>query len=391
MDLKGCTVTQALHDSRRLIVWYEEEQPHGLERVRYCGRVTHYNPSLGLRVWFDGFSASEQEWVNEGDEWEWEDTGEQQIDESSMDDLLPRSETPTPPDFAAVRLKMLGTSGTVCAFRTSEKSTEPLANKPSSTKSLALHSCLSLPTTENSPRKFNKKARLLSSRVEGEPSGEQPTTQQQQSAVEQQRHLRQEPVPSPHVQPPEQRPQAEARAPNQQRAEHARDELRRESRRDLKRERRRGAHSALGGGDGVADGGAALDKRQSDTGPTRQDSAAETGAPSTHTRGAEPSKSAASRGKGGALLTARLKLHIGAAGVQLLLPAAGTHHALFSQLSQRAPPPPASLSEKVGTCALSGLPARYMDPLTGIRYGSLDAFKQLRAERARATVGGGEG
>ena len=43
----------------------------GPERVRYAGRVTHFDEQLGLRVWFDGSSASEQEWVNEADEWEW--------------------------------------------------------------------------------------------------------------------------------------------------------------------------------------------------------------------------------------------------------------------------------------------------------------------------------
>lgn len=35
---------------------------------------------------------------------------------------------------------------------------------------------------------------------------------------------------------------------------------------------------------------------------------------------------------------------------------------------------------KYGVCPISGLVARYRDPLTGVRYGSVHAFKQVREE-----------
>ena len=65
----------------------------------------------------------------------------------------------------------------------------------------------------------------------------------------------------------------------------------------------------------------------------------------------------------------------------LLLPEAVAERAIAA-MTQRAEAYPPEESAKYGICALSGLPARYRDPLTGTRYGSLAAFKQLRAQPA---------
>ena len=136
--LKGRDLQQVLSDGARLRVWYEEEGAHGPTRVCYDGMVTSYNPSLGLRVWFDGFSASEQEWVNEGDEWDWEEP----------------SNVPSPAaaDYTAVRLKMRSSAGTTQIFRLPSASPGVTVTSSSS---------LSLSSSESSPSKFNKKARLL--------------------------------------------------------------------------------------------------------------------------------------------------------------------------------------------------------------------------------------
>uniref|UniRef100_A0A7S0P4V8 Vps72/YL1 C-terminal domain-containing protein n=1 Tax=Calcidiscus leptoporus TaxID=127549 RepID=A0A7S0P4V8_9EUKA len=77
-----------------------------------------------------------------------------------------------------------------------------------------------------------------------------------------------------------------------------------------------------------------------------------------------------------------LKLRIDARGVQLLVPTSA-ESLLNGLLTRRTSPEPLpSEMEKYGQCAYSGLPARYRDPLTGMRYGSLEAFKQLRSEHA---------
>ena len=58
----------------------------------------------------------------------------------------------------------------------------------------------------------------------------------------------------------------------------------------------------------------------------------------------------------------------------------------MSGLTKRPNPYPDDVATKYGTCSLSGLPARYRDPLTGLRYGSLEAFKHLRSEHASAAA-----
>ncbi|KAG8462887.1 hypothetical protein KFE25_001660 [Diacronema lutheri] len=53
----------------RVVVWYEQEDGE----VKYHGTVTRLSGALGMRVWFDGHSYTEQEWVNQDDEWRFED------------------------------------------------------------------------------------------------------------------------------------------------------------------------------------------------------------------------------------------------------------------------------------------------------------------------------
>ena len=68
MDLKGRTPSDITHVNSRLRVWYEEDG----ERTCYTGTVTQCEPQgSGLRVWFDGSRANEQQWVEDEDEWEW--------------------------------------------------------------------------------------------------------------------------------------------------------------------------------------------------------------------------------------------------------------------------------------------------------------------------------
>ena len=52
----------------------------------------------------------------------------------------------------------------------------------------------------------------------------------------------------------------------------------------------------------------------------------------------------------------------------------------------REQPYPPGAAEKFGICALSGEVARYRDPLTGERYGTVAAFKALRERHADAAA-----
>ena len=55
---------------------------------------------------------------------------------------------------------------------------------------------------------------------------------------------------------------------------------------------------------------------------------------------------------------------------------------LRKSMRSAPPAPPPDLAAKYGVCAISGEFARYVDPLSGVRYGSLAAFAQLRRDRA---------
>ena len=79
----------------------------------------------------------------------------------------------------------------------------------------------------------------------------------------------------------------------------------------------------------------------------------------------------------------------GAPQVVLVLPEAVATRGLAA-MTQKLPEeyPPPDLAAKYGLCSYSGLPAKYRDPLTGLRYGSVEAFKELRAKHAGNAAGG---
>eukprot|EP00310_Coccolithus_braarudii_P021200 CAMPEP_0183351444 /NCGR_PEP_ID=MMETSP0164_2-20130417/24937_1 /TAXON_ID=221442 /ORGANISM="Coccolithus pelagicus ssp braarudi, Strain PLY182g" /LENGTH=347 /DNA_ID=CAMNT_0025523631 /DNA_START=106 /DNA_END=1149 /DNA_ORIENTATION=- len=344
MDLKGCTVKRALNDSRRLHVWYNEERDHGMERVRYAGRVTHFLPSLGLRVWFDGYSASEQEWVNEGDEWEWEEPIEP-VDAAPLpnEPLQPQQAMePVHADSAlslpavkyhAVRLRIRSERGD--SVQTVRLPADPLNGSVS-----AVRSSLSLSAHESSPRKFGKKARLLKC-IEEQQSADGGIVGLEASQAE----------PSADAGPHTLMPPAASVGT---------------------------AKSQLS--IGAVSRSSALTGKRSGPGESAVRGAQCTSAQVERGRPAKQTKQAKQAPP------ATLKLRVGAGGVQLLVPAVakGSLDGLFTRVT--SPEPPLSEAQKYGLCPLSGLPARYHDPLTGQRYGSLDAFKSLRVEHTPAVT-----
>lgn len=60
----------------RIRVWYKEDDI----KVEYRGTVTRVDAKVGMRVWFDACSYLEQEWVNNDDEWRFEDEDIQDLD-----------------------------------------------------------------------------------------------------------------------------------------------------------------------------------------------------------------------------------------------------------------------------------------------------------------------
>ena len=68
-------------------------------------------------------------------------------------------------------------------------------------------------------------------------------------------------------------------------------------------------------------------------------------------------------------------------GVQLLLPPAMCEQ-MVAQMTHTATAYPADELAKYGRCSFSGLVAKYRDPKTGLRYGNLEAFRQIRAQEA---------
>jgi len=336
--LKGRDLQQVLKDGARLRVWYEEEGADGPRRVPYDGRVTSYNPSLGLRVWFDGFSASEQEWVNDGDEWDWEEPVLEPVPEPLQEPVLePAHVLPSPAtDYQAVRLRMRGSAGQAQIIRL------PHASQKGTTVTAC--SSLSLGNSESSPSKFNKKARLLRAGIGME-----------DAAAKQ--------------------PAAEAGPSSDDRA---------------------GTSASGAASSGAPEGSAAPRARAAAprTSPEARVSPAAEGAAKGASTSTAPHKRPRDTGVAAAppSKASRQPKHVPPAAqrVQLRISASGVHLGIHSaavlpSLTMRANDyPPADETSKYGTCALSGLPARYCDPKTGRRYGSLAAFKQLRKEAADA-------
>ena len=70
----GRAIGAVLQAQARLCVWYVEQDVGGrLSRRPFWGTAIDYDPSRGLKVWLDGAeSEAACEWVDEGDDWEWE-------------------------------------------------------------------------------------------------------------------------------------------------------------------------------------------------------------------------------------------------------------------------------------------------------------------------------
>jgi hypothetical protein len=56
----------------RVVVLYEQAEDMKIAKVEYHGTVTRVSSALGKRVWFDAHMHTEQEWVNDADEWRFE-------------------------------------------------------------------------------------------------------------------------------------------------------------------------------------------------------------------------------------------------------------------------------------------------------------------------------
>jgi len=69
-------------------------------------------------------------------------------------------------------------------------------------------------------------------------------------------------------------------------------------------------------------------------------------------------------------------------GPLLVLPDPEIAERTLKLMTQRALPYPPDEATKYGICQISGLIARYRDPRTGQRYGSIEALRKLRAEAA---------
>jgi len=316
MNLKG-KAARDVQAGARLTVWYNEEQDAGHTfRVAYSGVATHYSRTEGVRVWLDGFSAEEQEWVNDGDEWAWEEAA------------LAGLQGP----FDAVRLRLRGAA------------VPPSAAKADS--AAALCSVLSNPSADRSPRKFNKKARMLQA---GGSSFAEPAAEADVPA---------DPLPGP---------AAAAASPD---AAHGL------------------AESAAAAG-GAAERGAGRPAKQAGRRGAASPAAAPCEAEAPPPSKVPPKRAHRPQQEAEAVVVPMVGMRVGAAGVSLYVPSAQAA-ALAGLVRQTAPPPPPSEEDKYGICKHSGLVARYLDPATGARYGSAEALRSLRAE-AEAAAGAGGG
>jgi hypothetical protein len=309
MDLKG-KAPREVQAGVRMRVWYEEEQDDGsMSRVTYVGRSTQFSRTQGVRVRFDGFPADEQEWINEGDEWEWEDAAPAALQGP----------------FDVVRLRLRGVERPEPAAAGAAAAPDPSGDAP--------RSGLSNPSAERSPRRFNKKARMLQagSDMGGDSETEAPVR-----------------FPPPLEAAPPAPPLEVSKRPAA--AAPADTPLKRGSSRPVKQNGRRGASAAA-----AADGsyGASC----SATGASV--SAPQVGRPhdEEHT----------------------IRMRRGVSGTALLVPSSEAA-ALAGIFPRLAPPLPPTEAEKYGLCRHSGLVARYRDPQTGERYGSVEALRKLRAE-----------
>eukprot|EP00962_Isochrysis_galbana_P023232 scaffold6991_cov95-Isochrysis_galbana.AAC.2 len=304
MDLKGKT-PRDVQAGVRMRVWYEEEQDNGtMSRVTYAGRSTQFSRTQGVRVWFDGFPADEQEWINEGDEWEWEDAAPAALQGP----------------FDAVRLRLRGVEQEVRVAAGAAAGSDPSGG--------SLSSGLSNPNADQSPRKFNKKARML--QAGGDLGGES----EPQS-------------PSLLAPPPDASPPAPPLDVTKRPAAPADPLVKRAPARQPKQSGRRSAlvAAAYDGSNGCS-----------------------TATVATATAKKRPHDEEHS-----------IRMRRGVSGTALYVPSVAAA-VLAGILPLVAPPPPPSEADKYGMCRHSGLVAKYRDPQTGERYGSVEALRKLRAE-----------
>ena len=432
MDLKGLIPSDLISRNARVRVWYEED---GV-KTSYVGTVTTYAPAQGMSVWFDGMTRLEQEWVDGDDEWAWEE-----------EPPVPGAESLK---LSAVRLHMRGpTISEMMNMRLRGLPVDPAP--PTTTLSvLSGSSVLSSGAHNPSPRSFGKKARLLAAAAElpsspaaGASVAAESTSGGKRAAAALPGSFSSAPPPkvsrsgarkpaapgasdgadaAAGAAPPTKSPSAPRVASRKPAAEVA----------DAASVARSAVPSGALSAAAAGSGGSRRSKGAA-AGPGGGAAAAPAGTPGSlalygsHAGAVPPALHAGDSTAGtaeaaalAALAAARAKRRAGpstsprllvrADGVRLLVPAAKndetdetlralgfwgkakndetdeTLRALGFWGKAGSYPPDAAA--KYGLCALSGLPARYRDPLTGVRYGNLDAFKRLRAEHGELQAGG---
>jgi hypothetical protein len=408
MDLKGLIPSDLISRNARVRVWYEED---GV-KTSYVGTVTTYAPAQGMSVWFDGMTRLEQEWVDGDDEWAWEE-----------EPPVPGAESLK---LSAVRLHMRGP--TISEMMNMRLRGLPVDPAPPTTtlRVLSGSSVLSSGAHNPSPRSFGKKARLLAAAAELPSSPAAGASVAAESTSGGKRAAAALPGSFSSAPPPKvsrsgaRKPAAPGASDGADAAAGAAPPTKSPSapRVASRKPAAEVADAASVARSAVPSG--ALSAAAAGSGGSRRSKGAAAAAPAgtpgslarygSHAAGAVPPALHAGDGTAGtaeaaalaALAAARAKRRAGpstsprllvrADGVRLLVPAAKndetdeTLRALGFWGKAGSYPPDAAA--KYGLCALSGLPARYRDPLTGVRYGNLDAFKRLRAEHGELQAGG---
>lgn len=341
--------------SARIRVYYVEDDV----RTAYTGTVTAFHPQKGLRVWFDSVRGTEQEWVTSAeDEWEWV------------------TDEPAPEDVpAGLRLNAIRV-----AMRAPYFSQEPLI--------LRLNGLPVDPSKLILPPPPDPSTFLPP--MEAAPPPPPP------AAAGSKRGRATSPGDSANARPSR---EAAAGAKRATQAAVAAAQPSRASKRQLLATE--GAHAAAEQGavqpprsgkrkgrpDGPgADAMAATAAAASAAALAMADPHAEMRDPPSASSAAAgvtgtPPASAAPPGGTRAAVASTLKVRVGH-GPLLVLPEAFAERAKAAMTQRPNPYPPRDDASRYGLCEISGLPAKYRDPRTGKRYGSLEAFKVLRGQPA---------
>ena len=336
----------ASSEGHRMRVYYVEDG----ERVAYTGTVTARDPAQGLyKIWFDGMLSSEQEDVDANDEWEWM---EEEVQLAPGEEALP---------LTAVRMRMKDTH---------EELPPLFIRLPAAPQSLAAGS---LSGTMPSPHSFGKKARTLAAGAL-DVAGASPSSRPAREAASGARLAAQAaaaPISDRAIAKIAGAAGAKRKSPEEK---VARPERKTHPSRSGKRKPKDPAAVAA-----AADAAAAAAAEEAAASAASMPAVQPSGPPSGgRSAGAPPAAPSAPAGVRAAVAST---LKVLPDGPMLLLPEAVAERAIAA-MTQRAEAYPPEEAAKYGICALSGLPARYRDPLTGTRYGSLAAFKQLRAQHA---------